>query len=315
MRALRAIRATVAVVVLLGGVVAGSYLVHRRPTPTASTTGGSLAKLGLATTTSVPGPVAGLTWMPLGVPRAPGARAPMAVAFPAGPAATPTEAAVWIDRSLVRADLIPGATVPSGPGWSPVAQVPAGERSALLAAFNGGFSLADAHGGFYAQGRTGSPLVAGAASLVIRTDGSADVGQWGRDVKLDSTVAAVRQNLVLLVDGGSPTPAVAGPFAAWGPTATNVAAEWRTAVGVDRAGNLIFVVGSSIDPASLAALAVRAGCVRAMEMGINLRYVTFNTYAVTDGAVHGSKLLAAMSPSGDRYLTADNRDFVALYRR
>ena len=45
-----------------------------------------------------------------------------------------------------------------------------------MCAFNGGFQMADAHGGYYTEGRVIVPLVAGAASLVITQDGRAVVG-------------------------------------------------------------------------------------------------------------------------------------------
>ncbi len=310
---MRGIRAALAVVVVLLAVVAGSYLIHRGPTPTAAEASGP--GQGAATTTpTVPRPPAGLDWKPLG-PVVAGRRA-MEIAFPAGPATAPTEVAVWIDHTLVTPELIPGRTVPGGTGWDPFAEVAAARRPALLAAFNGGINLTDARGGIYVQRRTAAPLVAGAASLVINTHGSTTVGQWGRDANLSPAVVAVRQNLVLLVDHGAATAAAGGPFAAWGPTTTKTALAWRSAAGTDGAGDLIYVAGSSIDPASLAALAVKAGCVQAMEMAINHTYVSFNTYlASSSGAVQGTKALGSMSPLGDRYLTPDDRDFVALYRR
>ena len=47
------------------------------------------------------------------------------------------------------------------------------------------------------------PLVPGAASLLIRRDGTADVGAWGTEVRMAPDVASVRQNLVPLVDHGA----------------------------------------------------------------------------------------------------------------
>jgi hypothetical protein len=62
-------------------------------------------------------------------------------------------------------------------------------------AFNGGFRLKDSAGGFYSEGQTARPLVDGVASLVIRTDGTVDVGVWRRDDQIGNTIVAVRQNL------------------------------------------------------------------------------------------------------------------------
>ena len=52
------------------------------------------------------------------------------------------------------------------------------------------------------------PLRAGAASFVIYVDGTATVGQWGRDVTMTPNVTSVRQNLDLLVDNGQARPRV-----------------------------------------------------------------------------------------------------------
>ena len=75
----------------------------------------------------------------------------------------------------------------------------------LVAAFNGGFIMNVAKGGYYAEGRIIDPLRAGVASLVIYADGSINVGAWGRDVRMTPRVIAVRQNLMPLVAGGRPT--------------------------------------------------------------------------------------------------------------
>ena len=220
---MRGVRAALVIVALLGAVMAGSYLIHRGPTPKAAipaprsprramTT--TTVTLPPTTTTTLPHAPPGLQWAPLGA--AVGGRAPMEVAFPGGTAAAPTAAVVWLDRTQVSAQLIPGRQLPGGVGWNPFGQVPPAERAALVAAFNGGFKFTDSRGGFYAQGRAAYPLVAGAASLVIRADGTATVGTWGGDVTLDPTVVAVRQNLVLLVDGGAPTADAARAYPYWG---------------------------------------------------------------------------------------------------
>ena len=89
----------------------------------------------------------------------------------------------------------------------------------LVAAFNGGFIMNAAEGGYYTEGRVIDPLVAGAASLVIYADGSVTVGSWDSDVFMTPNVVAVRQNLVPLVAGGQPTAQAASlTWQAWGDT-------------------------------------------------------------------------------------------------
>ena len=65
-----------------------------------------------------------------------------------------------------------------------------------------------ARGGVWIDGQEVKPLVDGAASFVIKKDGSASVGKWGRDFVMGPDIQAVRQNLELLVDNHQLNPAV-----------------------------------------------------------------------------------------------------------
>ena len=224
----------------------------------------------------------------------------------------------WMDTRLLRAELIPGLQVPGHGPWASGSQVPASERVDLLAAFNSGFRMSGSHGGFYAEGRSVGQLLAGAASLVVRTDNTVTVGEWGRDVRLGPDVAAVRQNLSLIVDAGAPVAGLDDNLhSRWGATLGNRVLVWRSGVGVDRNGGLIYVGGPGLSVRSLAALLARAGCVRAMELDINFDWVTFNLYRhAPDQSIAGAtKLLDTMRWPATRYLSPDSRDFVALYAR
>jgi len=111
----------------------------------------------------------------------------------------------WMDTKLLSARLYSGSLSPGGLGYKYTAPVLPGAAATLVAAFNGGFKMADAHGGYYTEGKMIKPLVRGAASLVIYDNGSITVGAWGTDVIMTPTVAAVRQNLFPLVVKGIPT--------------------------------------------------------------------------------------------------------------
>jgi hypothetical protein len=214
--------------------------------------------------------------------------------------------------------LVPGLTEPGHGPWPEGSRIPPSSLSRVVAAFNSGFRLADSRGGFMADGRTPANLVTGGASLVIYNDGRATVGQWGRDVTPGPTVAAVRQNLTLIVDQGKPVPDLnSGGSRRWGATLGNAVLVWRSGLGVDRAGNLIYAAGPGLSINSLADLLTRAGAVRAMQLDINHTWVTYNLFAHgSPGApalVTGQKLLAGMAQPGSRYLHPDDRDFVAVY--
>jgi hypothetical protein len=84
-------------------------------------------------------------------------------------------------------------------------------------------------------------------------------------------------------------------------------------------GALVYGYGSGLGARSLADLLLRAGCVRAMELDINPAWTTFNFYAPSafndPASVKGTKLLPESEKSGNRYLSNDSRDFVAVFTR
>ncbi|MEI7591964.1 MAG: phosphodiester glycosidase family protein [Actinomycetes bacterium] len=226
---------------------------------------------------------------------------------------------VWLDPKLVRFELHPGLKEPGGSFLTPP-QVPVDQRLALVAAFNSGFRLKDGNGGVYLEGKTVAPLRPGAASFVILDNGEATVGAWDRDVSMQPNVVSVRQNLVLIVDGGQPVAGLNNNVNGnWGGTVGNTVLVWRSAVCVDANGGIIYGYGNGLGALSLAELMTRAGCERAMELDINPAWTTFNFYVpLVPGdptSVVGTKLLPDQSKSASRYLSDEARDFFAVFSR
>jgi hypothetical protein len=182
-----------------------------------------------------------------------------------------------MDSRLLAARLYSGSASPGGGPWTYTAPVQPAQATSLVAAFNGGFKMSVAGGGYFTQGRQVVPLRSGAASLVVYANGTTDVGTWGTDVAMTPTVADVRQNLVLLVAGGQPTSG-AYSWPAWGATIGNVEYIWRSGVGITADGALVYVTGPSLSPLQLAQLLVRAGAVRAMQLDINPDWTILATY-------------------------------------
>ena len=108
----------------------------------------------------------------------------------------------WIDTALLRAQLYSGSFIPGGNFWQYKTPISAQGARTLDAAFNGGFQIKDTHGGYFSEGKTVKPLVNGAASLVINTDGSVTIGSWGQSVSMSSSIKSVMQNLRLLISNG-----------------------------------------------------------------------------------------------------------------
>jgi hypothetical protein len=194
----------------------------------------------------------------------------------------------WMDTHLLAARLYSGSESPGGGPYRYTAPIQQRSARYLVAAFNGGFKMNAARGGYYTEGRMVDPLRRGAASLVIYADGSVNVGAWGSDVGMTPEVAAVRQNLVPLVAGGRPTPrAKSAHWQAWGNTCgasscahsvPGIEHQWRSALGVTSNGALVYAQGPALDPLQLADLLVRAGVVSGMELDINPNWPIFATY-------------------------------------
>jgi hypothetical protein len=123
-----------------------------------------------------------------------------------------------------------------------------------------------------------------------------------------------------MVDGGQPVPGLnSDSNDKWGATLGNKVYVWRSAVGVDANGGLIYVGGGGLNAKTLGDVLVHAGAVRAMELDINSQWVTYylydQVYPTNPTGVKGRKLLPDMQRGEDRYLQPSERDFFALLAR
>jgi hypothetical protein len=192
-------------------------------------------------------------------------------------------------------------------------EVPIALRSRLVVTFNSGFKLSDSGGGFAEHGHSYAPLENGLATFIRRRDGSVDVIDWRDGPDVGSDIVYARQNLPLIVQDGAANPNLSdGPR--WGDTLGNTIRVWRSAVGVDRYGNLIYAAANDQTVGSLAAIMIHAGAVRAMQLDISAYWPSFITYKAP-GARGAANLLPDMMRSPERYLTPDDRDFFAVYLR
>ena len=219
----------------------------------------------------------------------------------------------WIDTQRTTLTLNPGRLEPSVQIPRGSMDVPRADRPRLLATFNSGFKLSDSHGGFVLHGHTYAPMRDGQGTLVGYNDGRVDVIDWRHGSTAPPGVSFARQNLPLIVDQSKPNPNLAND-AEWGATVGNAVLVWRSAIGVDRHGNLIYAAGEDQTVGSLARTLIRAGAVRAMELDINSYWVSLITYGAP-GASGPRNLLPSMNRPDTRYLEPDDRDFFALYSR
>jgi hypothetical protein len=279
-----------------------------------------------APTTAAPPPFAPRALVPFVTDPLPGEGAWQAVGRPVGnapaawvsylrPDAVHTSELVgvlYLDMHQLRATLHEGTQLPGGGPWQAGARVAPDDYASVVATFNSAFTLKNSKGGWYAEGRTIAPLVAGRASLVTYRDGHADIVDWGRDAVMNPDITAVRQNVGLLIDHGAVSPDVNQAWM-WGGTVDNTVLVWRSGVGIDARGDLIYAGGPGLDVGSLAAVLQRAGAVRAMELDINSYWVSAMTYTPDGtGGLVPRKVLASMSKPAGIYLENQTRDFVEL---
>jgi hypothetical protein len=235
-------------------------------------------------------------------------------------------AVAWMDPTVLRARLYSGSQIP-GPKpngsthYQYSAPITAADSRNLVDAFNAGFRMQDAHGGYYTDGQTIVPLRRGAAAAVIYKDGTMSVGMWGRDFELTNQVESVRENLNLIVDSGKPVPNVGSSnFAIWGATLGGKAYVWRSGMGVTANGAIVYAAGPTLSVGSLAKVLADAGAVRAMELDINIDWVQYSSFNAAHGAMvnggDGTSLLSSMVGSPSRYFVNWwNRDFFAMSLR
>jgi hypothetical protein len=219
----------------------------------------------------------------------------------------------WFDHERTALGFYPGRyEPPNAPVRGPMS-VPNSQRWRLLATFNGGFTYIDGHNGSSINGLTYEPLKDGLATLIGYRDGRVEIKSWTGGANPGPTVAFARQSLPLIIEGGRLNPAL-NDSSQWGLTLGNAVRVWRTGVGIDRRGNLIYAAANDQTVTTLALILQRAGAVRAMQFDINPEWPTLITYTHHNG-LQPIKVVPNLQQPATRYLVADDRDFFTVYRR
>jgi len=222
----------------------------------------------------------------------------------------------WFDHTRTALAYYPGRYEPPNAAVRGPMMVPYGQRSRLLATFNAGFTYSDGDNGSTDNGLVNEPLLDGKATLVGYRNGDVAIVTWKGGPNAGPNVAWARQSLAPIVWHGKLNPELnTDPNSPqWGYTLGSAVRVWRTGVGIDRLGNLIYVVADYQTVISLAQILQHAGAVEAMEFDINPEWHTLITYTHHDG-LHPTMVEPQPMQSPDRYLVPDDRDFFAVYRR
>jgi Phosphodiester glycosidase len=222
----------------------------------------------------------------------------------------------WFDHTRTEIAYYPGRYEPPNAAVRGPMMVPYDQRRRLLATFNAGFIYTDGDNGSADNGRTNEPLKDGNATLICYRDGRIAIVKWSGSPNVGPNVAWARQSLAPIIWNRQPNPQLNdNPNSPqWGYTLGGLTRVWRTGVGIDRYGNLIYVAADDQTVITLAKILQHAGAVRAMEFDINPDWHTLITY--THGAHGLVPTMVGPNPMQPptRYLVPDDRDFFAVYR-
>ncbi len=220
----------------------------------------------------------------------------------------------WLDSARTRLEYVPGLDEPPEPlPHRGSGEVPPSSRRRLVATFNGGFPLETSNAGLIYRGKVVEAMVNGIATVAEYRDGRIDIVRWHQGASAPPDVWFAKQNLPPIIYEGKLNPNLSdGPE--WGETVNNATRVWRSGLGIDARGNLMYAAANYQTVESLAKILKRAGAVRALELDINEDWTSFISYRAP-GAGSPSNLLPEMFRSPDRYLVPDERDFFAVYLR
>jgi hypothetical protein len=220
----------------------------------------------------------------------------------------------WYDHTRTASAYYPGRYEPPHATLRGPTEVPHSQRWRLLSTFNGGFIYADGLNGDALNGVTNEPFKQGNATVVAYKNGKVDIISWKGGPTAPKNIAWARQSLPLIVMHGKRNPAL-DLSTDWGYTLGNAVRVWRTGLGVDKHGNLIFVAASDQTVISLANILIHAGAVRGMELDINPEWYTLITYRHRGRHIVPTQVAYNYQQASTRYLVPDDRDFFAIYRR
>ncbi|MBS1881074.1 MAG: phosphodiester glycosidase family protein [Actinobacteria bacterium] len=220
----------------------------------------------------------------------------------------------WMNGNRTHVEYTPGTAEPPEPlEHRGSGEVPPELRKGLVATFNGGFPLETSNAGLIYRGKVVETMVNGIATIVGYRDGSVNIVRWNQGTTVPPNVWFAKQNLPPIIYEGKLNPNLSnGPE--WGETVNNAVRVWRSGIGIDAHGNLLYAAANYQTVESLAKVLKAAGAVRALELDINEDWTSFITYR-HPGGLEPSNLLPEMFRSPERYLVPDERDFFSVYLR
>ena len=223
-----------------------------------------------------------------------------------------------IDMSVMNLGSVAGTKEPGGsvgkpgPGLIPADII---KNGSLMAAFDGGFQYRDGEYGMIVGDTTYLPLQQNIGTLVGYKDGNLKIVKYTGQ-SLGDNITFIRQNCPILVDNGDITINDEQNKGLWGRTFTSDIFTWRSGIGLDKDGNLIFAVGNNLTPATLATALKMGGATNALQLDINPNWVRFNLFSyIGNGKYTSNPLTHDLKDGSPEYLNGNTKDFFYLYKK
>ncbi len=219
---------------------------------------------------------------------------------------------VKMDMTKLRLWAVAGTQEPGGKVGKPgPGVVPASVQKggSLISVFNGGFQYSDGQYGMVVGTTTYVPLKKNLATLVAYADGTVKIVKY-EGQNFGKGVVFIRQNCPMLIEDGVIATTNQTSKALWGRTVNPGIYTWRSGLGVTAKGNLVYAVGNSLTPTTLAAALKAAGAVNAMQLDINpywVRFDIFNSYK--NGTYADFSIMKGMQDGSYHYLHGYQKDF------
>lgn len=177
----------------------------------------------------------------------------------------------------------------------------------LVAAFDGGFQYRDGEYGMIVGDKTYLPLKNDLGTIVGYTDGTIKIVNYqGQD--LGPNISFIRQNCPILIENGIVFAENENNKKLWGRTFNSDIYTWRSGLGIDENGNLIYAVGNNLSPESLAVALKMGGSVNAIQLDINPFWVRFNIF-------NPNRTLTKDLKDGTKdYINGYSKDFFYVYK-
>lgn len=217
---------------------------------------------------------------------------------------------LWMDASRLRFRYVPGYKIPEAGPVLAADHRPSTWGPRMVAAFNGGFRLADGAGGYFYAGQTVRPLESGRAAFQIFRNGTLKVGVWGSDLSLTTDTVVVRENLRPLVADYQSQASSSDAPDAWGQANGGFPHANRTALGQLSDGALVFAYGYELPAVDMADVMVRLHVRTAVMLDMNKSWPTGFVYQHIGGSLVGHRILSQIWRDPSTYYHQFSKDFV-----